>query len=116
MLTFTVIFVLALSYFGKRIYSYHKFRTIQVNKIKTTSQNKTTNDSNQIEIFYDQVLDVEYVEPLHKPSDTYDEMRDENSSISDVALNGKQITDNQADENLSFNRESDIGLYITPCM
>lgn len=109
MITFTVICVLALSYFGKRIYWYHKFRTIQESSINTTSQ-----------IFYDQVLDVEYVEPLHQQTDTYDEMRDEHSLIEspkeDVALNGKQIIENQFDENQSFDGKRDIGLYVTPCM
>lgn len=113
-ISFTVFFVLAISYFGKRFYWYHKFRTNQVRNINTTSQRDTSNDNNQIEIFYDQVLDVEYLEPLHKQTDTYDEMHDDNSLIEppqgDGALNGKNIPDNRVDEN------REIGLYLTPCL
>lgn len=113
-ISFTVFFVLAIAYFGKRFLWYHKFRTNQVSNINTTSQKDTSNDNNQIEIFYDQVLDVEYVEPLQKQIYTYDEMHDDNSSIEpskdDVALNGKNIIENRVDEN------RDIGLYLTPCL
>lgn len=119
-ITFIVIFVLAFSYFGKRIYCYYKFRTIQDSNINTLSQKETTNDNNQTEMFYDHVLDVEYVEPLHKQTDTYNEMCDDNSLIEaskeDVSLNGKQIIENQADEKQSFDGKGDISLYITPCM
>lgn len=130
-----VLIVLAATYLGRCVHRHCKFNAQQVGNTHTTAQNTSTNDSHQIEYFYEEMQNVEYEDPERYRTvacddnsgnvlNTSQEKMDSVAIIpillsfepsTDEALNGNHVSENTMYENqLKIEIRETGDLYLSP--